>query len=136
MSIEQAIYSQLSNHAPLSALVSQRIYPDYDKTPEDTSESLLPFVVFTLNSEDEETDITGNFLWFKSTYVFACVADDPDTKAAIATALKVALRAMQGQYAGAFVEAAYLRNSADEPSEELHDVGLHVRTVEYEIWHA
>lgn len=55
MSAESELYSVLSAHAPLTALVSTRIYPD--AIPEDKS---LPAVVFSRMSTDPIFTVHGN----------------------------------------------------------------------------
>lgn len=54
MTIESALYSYLSNKASVTALVSDRIYPQV--APQGTA---YPFVTFNVLSEDTQHDMSG-----------------------------------------------------------------------------
>lgn len=136
MTLEELIYSTLTGDATLAPLVGTRVFPDYDRSPEDPNAAVSTFIVFGLESEEEVESLYEERVWFASQYAIACVSDSADTKVTMANAVKAALKATRGSHTGLVVKQATLSNVRDEPSEDLRAANLHMRTVYYEFKHA
>lgn len=136
MTVEELIYSALASDATLAPIVGTRVFPDYDKSSEDPNAAAQSFIVFGLESEEEEESLYEERLWFASQYAIACISDSPDTKVTMANAVKAALKATRGTYTGLVVKQAKLDNVRDEPTDEVRAANLHMRTVYYQFKHA
>lgn len=136
MTVEELIYSALTGDATLAPIVSTRVFPDYDKSPEDPNATFSSFIVFGLESEEEAESVAEERLWFASQYAIACVSDSADTKVTMANAVKAALKATRGTHTGLVVYQAKLENVRDEPTDEVRAANLHMRTVYYQFKHA
>lgn len=111
MSAESVLYGYLSGHAPLTALVGTRIYPD--AMPEETP---MPAAVFARLSTDPTYNIGGTLLCEDVQMSVAGWAKTRGEADAIGVAIVGAMAANQQSTAG--------RESGFDP-----EVGLYVSTI-------
>lgn len=102
MSVSAALYTILTGHPGLAALVADRIYPA--AAPPDAVE---PFVVYTLVSDPRVSSHDGPSGLGRARYQFDCWAGhtaagvpDQDTAVAVAKQVRLALHHAQGVHDG------------------------------------
>lgn len=134
MTVEQLIYDRLLANATIAALVGTRVFQDYDKSPEDPNTAAQPFIVYGLERQDEEQDISTVRMWFKAQYSVACVAPNPDQKVALANAVITELKSLRGVTSDLSVKRSNLVDAADVVGDEIFAARVHVRQVFQEIW--
>lgn len=122
MTIESAIYSRLSGDAAVAALAGTRIYP-----VQAPPAAARPYVVYLLVAAARDRTFAGPSGLVDPRYQFDCYADDADTAAALARAVRAALDGWRGRVGLDRVEGGNVFNEfeAFEP-----DTRLHRRTLE------
>lgn len=94
MSAETELYTVLSTHAPLTALVSTRIYPD--AFPENCAR---PAVAFSRTATNLIRSISGTVFGRESTLQIYCWGDTRGSADAVADAVEAAVIAAGYEYA-------------------------------------
>lgn len=127
MTVNTAIYTQLSGDATLSALVSTRIYPV--NAPQDAA---LPLVVYQRVSGPvgySQSGATG-LTWPR--YQFVCKAATFDGVRAVADALYSAMDGFTGTVSSMTIHKAFKEFEADR----FHDaINEWITQQDYIIWH-
>lgn len=95
MSAESDLYASLSAHAPLVAIVSDRIWPDV--IPEGAT---LPAVVYARVSTEPVVSVSGRYFGDDASMLVQCWANDRDSADACADAVSAALRSAGHSYTG------------------------------------
>jgi len=103
--IQQAIYSQLTGHAGLSALIGTRVYPLV--LPQNApSAAVLPAVVYQIIGNDRLERHRGASGDARPTVQLSAWALTEASAAAVAAQMRIAITAMTGVVAGVTVTGA------------------------------
>lgn len=119
--VTEAIYTQLSGAAGLSALVSTRVYPEL--MPQSPT---LPAVVYQMISNDREERHGGQTGDARPRFQITCWASTPLAAAAVAEQVRLALMAMSGSVASVTIRGVWNAGETRgyEPDTLRHFVAL------------
>lgn len=121
------LYTFLTAHAGLAALVGTRIYPRrWPRNP------VFPLVAYRRISTHRELTHSGPSDLADPRIQFDVVATDPDTADAVAEQLRLALHGYRGAMGDVPVGSVRVVNDLDD---EHSDTGLYRRIVDAEISH-
>ena len=124
--VETAIYSLLSNDAPLTALVSDRIYPVVAEQG-----AINPLVVFNLVSEQPTNAMGVDINPVQSIIQIACYSDSGQEALAIKDAIKTLLQRYSGTAGGVVVQAIFLENQRADYDGTLKE---HRRDLDFRVY--
>lgn len=140
MTIEELIFDRLSSDATLSAIVGDRIYPDYSDVPVDAQglPEIDDYVVVQMESEEDEEQagyIGSTVNHETATFSFAVVSSDAKRKAAGTEAIKSTLRSMPigAETEDPRIVTSAMTNHRDEPDDLLQFKKLRRRVLYWEF---
>ena len=132
MTLKAALYSYLSGHAGLTALIGERLYPS--TAPPGAP---LPRITFQRISEASERHQTAAAGLAISRVQFDCWGRSTVEVEDVAEQLRQALETYRGDMGGLTVRYAMIESTIDqyEPPEDAGERGIHRVTSDYAIWH-
>ena len=127
MSIEEALYTRLSTHAGLSALVGTRIYPSV--MPQGV---ILPAVTYRQISGARVHAMGSDAGLARPRFQLSCWSTTYSQAKDVAAQLRAALQRWRGTLGGVTVQDTFIKDESDlfEP-----DTGFHRVELEFEINH-
>ena len=119
--VTEALYTQMTATAGLTALVSTRIYPDLMPQP-----PTLPAVVYQMISNNREERHGGQTGDARPRFQITCWASTALAAAAVAVQVRLAVMAMSGTIAAVSVIGAWNAGESRgyEPDTKLHYVAI------------
>lgn len=125
--IEQALYTILSGHAGLTALVGSRIYPlILPQSP------LLPAVIYQRVDAAREGTHDGPSGLAHPLFQLSCWALDFDQARAVVAQVRLALDGYTGTVGGVEIEAI---QSGHEDDQYEQDTKIYHSSIDFDIWH-
>ena len=128
MSIKETLYTHLTGHAGLSALISTRLYPRH--LPQNP---VYPAVTYERISTPRIKVMGGVSGIAYPRFTFTAWSDDVDECDAVAEQLRAALDAYWGTVDGTEIKYSSTEDESDAEYDE--DVGAYASEVDFIIWH-
>ncbi len=127
MSIEEALYTRLSNHGGLSALVGTRIYPSV--MPQGVT---LPALTYRKTGGARVHAMGSDPGVARPRFELSCWSTSYNEAKDVGAQVRAALQRWRGTVSGVTVQDAFIKGEADsfEP-----DTGLHRVDLDFEINH-
>ncbi len=125
--VEEAIYSRLSTHAGVSALVGSRIYPSL--MPQNVT---LPALTYIKVAGPRVSAMSIDTGVARPRFQVSCWSQTYSQAKALAAQVRAALQRWRGTESGVVIQASFMENEIDlyDNETELHHVAL-----DFEISH-
>lgn len=127
MSIEESLFTRLSTHAGLSALVSARIYPLI--LPQKPT---LPAVTYTRVSGERVSAMGADTVIARPRFQVSCFASTYASARAVAAQVRAALQRWRGTVGGVVIQDSFIESEIDLYED---DTKLYHTALDFEIIH-